>query len=208
MPSYQDSPATAFQDDRIIAAGPLRVVAPAVKAALDRSPDAAVLVFDDATGTVIDLDLRGSDAEIVRRLESETGDGADSPRQDGPENGKGGAAQKRGRPKLGVVAREVTLLPRHWQWLSAQPGGASNALRRLAEAAMRADQGRSDARARKEAAYRFMSATAGDLPGFEEATRALFADDRPRFAEQAKAWPEDVRAYVAKLAWETGEGGC
>jgi hypothetical protein len=214
MPSYQDSPATAFQDDRIIAAGPLRAVAPAVKAALDRSPDAAVLVFDDATGTVIDLDLRGSDAEIVRRLEDETGDGGRTPSNGdpgvgvrGPGTAEGTVLQKRGRPKLGVVAREVTLLPRHWQWLAAQPGGASNALRRLTETAMRADQGRSDARARKEAAYRFMSAMAGDLPGFEEATRALFADDRPRFAEQSKAWPEHVRAYVAKLAWEPGEGG-
>lgn len=126
-----------------------------------------VLTFDDTTGAVIDLDLRGSPAEILARL--------------GPAEPPRG----RGRPKLGVVAREVTLLPRPWDWLAAQRGGASPALRRLVEEAMRADGGRTDVRLAQEAAYRAMSALAGDLPGFEEAARALFAADRERFAAHA-----------------------
>ncbi len=72
----------------------------------------------------------------------------------------------RGRPKLGVVAREVTLLPRHWDWLNAQPGGASVALRKLVEQARRANGDADRARAAREAAYHFMSAMAGDLPAF------------------------------------------
>ena len=100
-----------------------------------------------------------------------------------------------------MIAREVTLLPRHWAWLSAQPGGASNALRRLTEAVMRSEEGKGRARADREAAYRFMSAMAGDLPGFEEASRALFADDREAFGQHSSGWPADIRKHVAKLAW-------
>lgn len=104
----------------------------------------------------------------------------------------------RGRPKLGVVAREVTLLPRHWEWLAAQPGGASVALRKLVEEARRSQSGR--ARQAQERAYHFMNAMAGDLPGFEEATRALFAGDREGFAERIAGWPTDVREHAAWLA--------
>ena len=85
-------------------------------------------------------------------------------------------------PKLGVVAREVTLLPRHWQWLGSQPGGASVAIRKLVEAARRANQEVDQRRQTQEAAYHFMSAMAGNLPNFEEASRALFANDRGRFS--------------------------
>lgn len=104
----------------------------------------------------------------------------------------------RGRPKLGVTAREVTLLPRHWDWLAAQPGGASVALRRLVETARRSDAAR--ARAAQEAVYRFINAIAGNQPGHEEALRALFANDLGGFAQRIAAWPADVRAYALKLA--------
>jgi len=107
----------------------------------------------------------------------------------------------RGRPKLGVVAREVTLLPRHWEWLGAQPGGASVALRKLVEVARRASGDRDRGRAARDAAYHFMSVMAGNLPGFEEASRALFADDRRRFAELISGWPGDIRDHVVKLAF-------
>ncbi|MGK4708801.1 DUF2239 family protein, partial [Pseudomonas aeruginosa] len=100
--------------------------------------------------------------------------------------------------KLGVVAREVTLLPRHWEWLAAQPGGASVALRKLVEEARRSQSGR--ARQAQERAYHFMNAMAGDLPGFEEATRALFAGDPEGFAERIAGWPTDVREHAAWLA--------
>ena len=111
------------------------------------------------------------------------------------------AARGRGRPKLGVVAREVTLLPRHWEWLNAQPGGASVALRKLVEAARRDTLTSDQKRLAREAAYRFMSTMAGDLPRFEEASRALFADDRTRLTTLIARWPGDVRTYLVKLGF-------
>lgn len=174
---------TAFSGVDRLAAGALPDVALAVKAALAKNPTASLLVFNDATGAVIDLDLRGSDADVVARL--------------APAETRG-----RGRPKLGVVAREVTLLPRHWDWLAAQPGGASQALRRLIDAARKADDGRTEARLRLDAAYRFLCVLAGNLPGFEEAARALFANDAKRFAQLTAAWPLDLCAHAHKLAWD------
>jgi hypothetical protein len=106
---------------------------------------------------------------------------------------------------LGVVAREVTLLPRHWDWLNSQPGGASVALRKLVELARRTSGDRDRVRAAQESAYSFMSAIAGNLPGFEEATRALFAYDRRRFSELIASWPEDIRDYAIKLAFADQE---
>ena len=107
----------------------------------------------------------------------------------------------RGRPRLGVVAREVTLLPRHWEWLGAQPGGASVALRKLVEAARRSSGDLDRSRAARDAAYHFMSAMAGNLPGFEEASRALFADDRRQFVALIAGWPGDIRDHIVKLAF-------
>ncbi|MFC3676485.1 DUF2239 family protein [Ferrovibrio xuzhouensis] len=170
---------TAFEGPRLLAAGPLSAVALAVKAA-----GGGGLVFEDATGRVIDLDLRGSDAEILARLQPSAP--AAEPRG-------------RGRPKLGVTAREVTLLPRHWDWLAAQPGGASVALRKLVEQAMR--DGRQTRRVAQEAAYRVMTALAGDLPGYEEAIRALFAGDSAGLATHSAGWPADIRTYVTRLAF-------
>lgn len=178
---------TAFAGVNRLAGGPLPQIAMTVKTALAADPTLPVLVFNDATGTVIDLDLRGSEAEIRARLQPAAA--TDQP------------ARSRGRPKLGVVAREVTLLPRHWDWLAAQPGGASQALRRLIDQARRADEGRTETRLRQEAAYRFLSVLAGNLPGFEEAARALFANDRARFSEHTAAWPADVCIHAARLAW-------
>ena len=109
-------------------------------------------------------------------------------------------ARPRGRPKLGVVAREVTLLPRHWDWLNGQPGGASVTLRKLVEEARRRSSATDQAREGQEAAYRFMSAIAGDLPGFEEATRALWRRDAARFEHETDAWPKDVRDHARALA--------
>ncbi len=183
---------TAFRDDAHLASGPLADVALAVKAALEAAPAASILVFDDTTGRVVDLDLRGTAAEIAARLAAPTGP-ADQP-------GAAPAERGRGRPKLGVVAREVTLLPRHWEWLSAQPGGASQALRRLVEDARRNDGGRGRARQAQEAAYAFISAMAGNREGFEEASRALFARDAAGFADRSQSWPADIRAYAARLA--------
>jgi hypothetical protein len=109
------------------------------------------------------------------------------------------APRGRGRPKLGVVAREVTLLPRHWDWLARQPGGASVTLRRLVEDASRSPKER--ARAAANAAYNFLHAIAGDRPAYEEALRALFAHDRAKFEAHIASWPADIRRHALRLAY-------
>ena len=191
---------TAFEGHRLIASGELPAVALAVKEVLARGEQAPVLVFDDATAAPVEFDLRGTAEDIVARLNhaalaadsdyDASNDAAADP----------GTPRGRGRPKLGVVAREVTLLPRHWDWLNAQPGGASVALRKLVETARAAGEDRDRKRAAQEAVYRFMTALAGNLPDYEDATRALYAGDRSRFEEKIAQWPEDVRAYALRLA--------
>jgi uncharacterized protein len=183
---HPDRQCTAFEGDRRLASGLLTDVAAQAKAAVDRG--AQVLVFDEATSEPVEIDFRGTVAEVLQRL---------APASEPPV-----AAVPRGpgRPKLGVVAREVTLLPRHWEWLSAQPGGASVALRRLVDEARRTSAGRDRIRQSQEAAYRFISTMAGNLPDFEEATRALFAREQARFEQLIGPWPHDVRAHASKLA--------
>jgi uncharacterized protein len=189
---------TAFEGDRRIASGTLLDVAMKVKATVDRGEHAPILVFDDATSRQIEIDLRGTSEQVAARLaEGGTADG--SPRRGAHGASGDGAPRGPGRPKLGVVAREVTLLPRHWEWLGAQPGGASVALRKLVEEAKRANLERDRVRQAQDAAYRFMSAIAGDRPGFEEATRALFAADARRFEECIGAWPEHIRTHAKQL---------
>jgi hypothetical protein len=185
---------TAFEGERRLVSGSLAEVALAVRKATDRKPPAAVLIFDDSTGRAIDLDLRGSDREILARLPQQNPGPA-------PADPPISEPRGRGRPRLGVVAREVTLLPRHWDWLSLQPGGASVALRKLVEQARRSSGDKDRHRAARDAAYHFMSAMAGNLPDFEEATRALFADDIRRFAALIAAWPQDIRDHAVTLAF-------
>jgi hypothetical protein len=184
---------TAFEGQRRLAAGALAEVALAVKRAEQQRPADPIVIFSDATGRAIDLDLRGDADAILARLPKPASARAEAEAQSEPRG--------RGRPKLGVVAREVTLLPRHWEWLNAQPGGASVALRKLVEQARRANGDAERHRAARDAAYHFMSAIAGNLPGFEEASRALFADDRRSFTRLIAAWPADIRDHVVKLAY-------
>ena len=161
-----------------------------------------LVIFDDANGRSIDLNLRGTERDVVARLPR-----APSNLEAPADDCSAAESRGRGRPKLGVVAREVTLLPRHWEWLGTQPGGASVALRKLVEEARRASGDRDRRRAATEAAYHFMSAMAGDLPGFEEASRALFADDRRRFAGLIAGWPADIRDHIVKLAFSDHAAG-
>lgn len=192
---------TAFKGHELLLSGPLADVALAVKKAAKNSSSEAILVFDDATGRVIDLDLRGTKAEIIERLgHIPTTFGRHS--QGDSSHAEEEAQRGRGRPKLGVVPREVTLLPRHWEWLSAQPEGASAVLRRLVDAARHSDGTQRKRRAAQEAAYRFMHALAGDFPDYEEATRALFADDRPKLEQRLADWPKDIRTHVLRLAFD------
>jgi hypothetical protein len=196
MSQHQPHTFTAFEGPRRLVSGPLHEVALAVKQAEQRASE-TVAIFSDATGRAIDLDLRGSDEEIVARLQPTTPPDPAAPQETAtPSEPRG-----RGRPKLGVVAREVTLLPRHWEWLNAQPGGASVALRKLVEAARRANGDKDRSRLARDAAYHFMSAMAGNLPDFEEASRALFADERRRFAGLIAAWPDDIRDHIVRLAF-------
>jgi len=191
----------AFSGHELIADGTLAQVAIAAKNSAERlSAEAplggAVLVFDAETSEPVELDLRGTIDDVVARYEPER---LPEPTPPDPE-ARPAPTRSPGRPKLGVVSREVTLLPRHWEWLASQPGGASVTLRRLVETARR--QGSASDRQRRacDSAYRFMVAIAGDEPGFEEAARALWADDAERFATLTAAWPEDVRAHADELA--------
>ena len=149
--------------------------------------DTSIRVFDDVTGECLDFDLRAN--ALAESTVTVTVAAL-------PE----AAVRSVGRPRLGVVAREVTLLPRHWEWLNQQPGGASVALRRLVDDSRKANGGRDTVRAAREAAYRFMSNLASALPGFEDASRALFAGDKALFEERIAPWPADVRAQLGKLA--------
>jgi uncharacterized protein len=187
---------TAFMGPQRLVSGPLAEVALAVLKASRSAVAEPIIIFDDANGRPIDLDLRGTERDIVARL-PQPASNSEVPADDL----SAAEPRGRGRPKLGVVAREVTLLPRHWEWLGAQPGGASVALRRLVEEARRASGDRDRGRAARDAAYHFMSVMAGNLPGFEEASRALFADDRRRFVELIAGWPGDIRDHVVKLAF-------
>ena len=186
---------TAFCGSNRIASGELRDVARQAKLAFDSDRWAQVLIFDDATSEPIEVDFRGTPEDVVRRL---------APPAVAAVNGESDAPQadvrKPGRPRLGVVAREVTLLPRHWEWLAGQPGGASVALRKLVEQARVPNHGKDQKRRAQEACYRFLSAMAGNEPGFEEATRALFAGRHERFDETVEAWPKDVRDHARRLA--------
>jgi hypothetical protein len=193
---------TAFRGDQRLTSGPLAEVALAVMKASRSAAAEPIVIFDDASGRPFDLDLRGSERDIVARL-PQPASNSETPVDDLP----AAEPRGRGRPKLGVVAREVTLLPRHWDWLGAQPGGASVALRKLVEEARRASGDRDRSRAAREAAYHFMSAMAGNLRHFEEASRALFAGDRRRFVELIASWPRDIRDHVVKLAFSDRAAG-
>jgi uncharacterized protein len=159
-------------------------VLPELKKRFDADKSVMMLIFDDATGKQVDFDLRGNEAQVLAR--------ALPGQRTGP-----------GRPKLGVVSREISLLPRHWEWLEEQPNGASAALRRLVDEARRREQGRQRVRLALDAAARFMSAMAGNLPGFEEATRALYAKDRSQLESLTSKWPRDVRKHMLQLVGDT-----
>ncbi len=192
---------TAFEGARRLASGPLDRVALAVKAATESDAPGPVLIYGDDSGRVIDVDTRGTQRQVLARLAQAypaTPHTADAEAADAEPRG-------RGRPRLGVIAREVTLLPRHWEWLGAQPGGASVALRKLVEAARRDNRAAEQSRRMRDAAYHFMSAMAGDLPGFEEAARALFADQRARLRQLIAGWPADLRDHLIRLAFGDGE---
>jgi len=185
----------AFEGSRRIAAGELHQVALKTKEVLDRGETAPVLIFDESTSEPIEVDFRGTAQEVFERLTSGPGISTAVRPQTPAQPSRGP-----GRPRLGVVPREVTLLPRHWEWLNSQPGGASVALRRLVDEARRVRADGDRKRHVHEITYRFIAAMAGNQPHFEEATRALFADNLEKFHGLTEGWPDDVRDHARKLA--------
>lgn len=182
---------TAFIGTKLLEAGPIEPVVRAVKEVFDRREDTPpVLVFEDATGKQVDFDLEGSPELVVERL-------AWHPLFRNPEH----LYPRRGpgRPRLGVTSREISLFPRHWEWLERQPQGASAAIRRLVEEALAREPDQGKARRAREAAGTFMWAVAGNLPRFEEASRALYAGDAKKLDDMTREWPRDVRDYIKRL---------
>jgi hypothetical protein len=177
---------TAFLGESRIASGPLESVLPELKTRFDAGEDRPIaemlLIFDDESGQQVDFDMRGTLAEVIARA-------TPSPARVGP-----------GRPKLGVISREVSLLPSHWQWLERQPNGASAALRRLVDQASKRSPGEQRARRAMESTGRFLSAMAGNRPNYEEANRALYRANRDQFEELIAAWPKDIREHACRMA--------
>lgn len=185
----------AFSSGVCIARGSLPTVALEVKRATDAGAPRAIQVFDAETSEPLDLDLGGTIDDVERRHQLD-----DAPRPSHRTDEAVRPRPARGRPRIGVVSREVTLLPRHWAWLAEQPGGASAALRRLVDEARTTHAGRDALRGAQERTYRFVSYVAGDAPGFEEAVRALYARDGATFAAETSEWPRDVRDHALRLA--------
>lgn len=190
-----NAPHALFEGHLLLARGPLQqVVAEAVARGGVGADGRPLLLLNDGSGETVDLDLRGGLAQVLERLQARLAPAPAAPQE-------AAAPRERGRPRLGVVAREVTLLPRHWEWLASQRGGASQALRRLVDEARRREQ-EQGLPASPEARYKAMSTLAGDLPGFEEASRLLFAGDEAGFARSIAQWPQDLRDYLGSASAE------
>lgn len=188
-----------FAGEKCIGKGDLADVARSARMALDVEPAPAIIILDDNTSEPIEVDLRGTVNEVVARLVPSINQASRVQAPAGEATPAAGARTP-GRPKLGVVAREVTLLPRHWEWLNEQPGGASVTLRKLVEQARRSTAGESEMRRAQSSCYRFMNTMAGNEPGFEEALRALYAGDKERFGQLTETWPADIRDHARVLA--------
>ena len=182
---------TVFAKDRHLVTDALEPMLLAAKRYLD-APDAEpLLIFEDATGRQIDFDFRGNEQDVLTRL-------AEHPLfRPAPVPQKTHAGP--GRPKLGVVCREISLLPRHWEWLEGQPGGSSAALRRLVDEARKREPQKVDVTALRDAAARFMSVLAGNLPGYESALRALYAGNYDTLRGLLQEWPADIRVHTERL---------
>ena len=187
MTAHQEADFIAFDNQQQIARGALSEVVRATKRALDAGSNGTLLVFGAHDSRRVEVDLHGTMQQVLTRISKNES------------RGKLPAAGP-GRPKLGVVAREVTLLPRHWNWLGKQPGGASAAMRRLVEHALHGNDGRARAHQAMEAVERFMLTMAGDLPGYEEASRAFYRGEQHRFSTLTKKWPADIRDHAHELA--------
>ncbi len=181
----------AFQAQSQLIRAPVMEVALLLKSAQNQSDNEPILLFDAETGRQLDLDISGSVEDIEKRY---------GLAENEPESMESGLVKRRGRPRLGVVGKEVTLLPRHWEWLEQQRGGASATLRRLIDQARKELSGQEQVRQSQDAAQRFMTAMAGNLPGYEEAVRALYARNKAQFEKETSNWPADIRQCARNFA--------
>lgn len=183
LPTY-----TAFHGSLRLITGSLREVLTHLKSQAEGLDTRfSTLIFEDRTGRQVDFNLRGPLSEVLEREAPLPG--ASAPAKAGP-----------GRPKLGIVSREISLLPRHWEWLELQRGGASATLRRLVDEARKQNPGQERVQQAQAATDRFLGAVAGDLPHFEAASRALYARDQAAFVAYSAGWPADIRAHALNLA--------
>ena len=189
MEPKMDRNYTAFADSKKIASGNVLDVTAKVKKYLMKETKSQVLIFDDSNSAQVEIVFRGTPENVTRRLENLLAESTDPSKKTGP-----------GRPKLGVTAKEVTLLPDHWEWLARQPGGASVTLRKLVEEAKKKNHSKDLLRQAQEAAYKFMTVMAGDLPQYEEALRALYAGEAKKFEKMISAWPKDIQEHSLHLA--------
>ena len=180
---------TAFEAHKIVSQGVLEDVVLKIKKRLEKSPESQIVIYSDATGKSMDFNFTGSEKDVLKRLEVYTTPETDPEKAAGP-----------GRPKLGVISREVSLLPRHWEWLATQSDGASATVRKLIEESMKKTAGVNTVKMAQERTYKFMSVEAGDLANYEEALRALYRKDEERFSLEIKAWPRDVQKHIMQLA--------
>jgi uncharacterized protein len=194
------APFSLFVGHTRVASGRLDQLALSAKRAIEAPSGDPVLIFDNQSGRNIDIDIRGSDKQVLARLQAASPTPI-SKAENTDDTETGNEQRGRGRPKLGVVPREVTLLPRHWEWLATQTGGASVALRKLVEQAKKAGSESSMIKQAQERAYYFLQAIAGDMPGFEEATRALFKNERGQFENLISTWPIDIKDHAIQLAF-------
>ncbi len=180
---------TAFESGKVISSGTLADVVINLKKKLGKSNHTSVLIFNDTTGRTMDFNFSGSEKEVLKRLEiyTQTPDSKEQPI--GP-----------GRPKLGVFSREVSLLPRHWEWLASQSGGASAVLRRLVEEAKKTSSQTITTKHAQERTYHFMSVVAGDFKGYEEVLRSLYKKDKSNFFSEMSEWPKDIVSYIRKIS--------
>lgn len=179
----------AFEGHKLFSKGSLSDVVLKIKKRIGKAAQSEILIFSSETGKVMDFNFQGTEKDVSKRLEIFSSN-EDSKPSAGP-----------GRPRLGVISREVSLLPRHWEWLATQTGGASGTLRKLVEEAKKkSEQSGPSVKQAQERTYKFLSALAGDLEGYEEALRALFKKDEKQFLEKIQKWPRDVRDYAVELS--------
>jgi len=186
---------TAFAADHQIASGDLQSTVLKTKKRIDEGEKESILIFDDSTGKQVDFDFRGTPEKVLQKLSSHPLFVSTHPSATAPSGP--------GRPKLGIVSREVSLLPRHWDWLEQQPSGISAMLRKLIDNARKSEPDEERARRRRETGGSFMWSMAGNLPGFEEASRALYASDMKKLEKVIQDWPKDIRKYLLKLLQES-----